>query len=132
MTTKGVFFAICFILVTAQGKSFLEKQEFMDLEKAKLVFGNNKVDVKKFISGDMQERAKQAVAICNDKSFIGKSIPEIREILGKSDGFFWSDGIPAYIIGKGSLKDNSRWQIVFLVHENKKISEVKIHKNCCY
>jgi hypothetical protein len=131
---KKIIFIIGIIIfshLNAKEKSFLEKQEFMDLQKANQVFGSNKVDLKKFISGDFRERGGQAAAICRDKSFIGKSVAEIRNILGKSDGYFWTDHIPAYIIGNGNLKDGSRWQIVFLINEDKKISEVKIHKNCC-
>ena len=69
--------------------------------------------------------------LCLLLNFIGKSAEEVRKELGEFTGNFFSDSIPAYLIEEGWKKGKDTWQLVFLLNENGKVNEVKIHKNCC-
>ena len=73
-----------------------------------------------------------AYSLIKSEKYLGKSVSEIRQELGDPDGYYFSDTYPAYIITDAVNKGVDVWQIVFLIDKNRKISEVVVHKNCCY
>ena len=60
--------------------------------------------------------------------FRGMKTPEVRAELGDPDGFYFRDSFPAYIIDEGTQEG---FQIVFLLNNQFKVSNVIVHKNCC-
>lgn len=97
-------------------------------------WGNASMDLEKFkaATNDETVRAKMACSLLkNQKRFIGKSRPEIWEILGRHDGFYFNEMSPAYIIESAKTKDDSTWQILFRLDRNHRISGVVVHQNCC-
>jgi hypothetical protein len=57
---------------------------------------------------------------------------EIHEKLGPSTGYYFSDLVPAYVIGDLSHGRTETWQIILIPDEDSKVvEEVKIHKKCC-
>jgi len=114
----------------AEVVSEMPRDEFMSLETARKLWGESPFDADKFKNGDEAARASMAVSILkNPKPFIGKTVPELRQILGPQTGFYRFDMNPAYIISESDKADGDTWQILFLIDRHYKIKSVKIHKN---
>jgi hypothetical protein len=106
--------------------------EIMPRDKVCKTWVGAPFDSKKFKNGDEAAKASMACSLLKRQNeFIGKDRSEIREDLGDFDGFYFSDMFPAYMIQSGNSKDQDSWQIVFLLDNNEKVSEVVVHKNCC-
>ena len=60
--------------------------------------------------------------------FRGMKTAQIRAELGNPDGFYFRDSFPAYIIDE---TENDTWQIVFLLNNKFKVSNIIVHRNCC-
>lgn len=101
----------------------------MSLGEAKKRWGNEAFNAKKFREGDAIARSKMVVSLIETKKFLGKTVRQVREELGRPDGYFWSDRIPAYFIEEGWKKKTDSWQLVLLPGEDGYIHEVRIHKN---
>ena len=92
----------------------------------------NAVQFKK-AEGNESIRAKMACSLLkNQNKYIGKYRWEIRKLLGDYSGYYFSERIPTYFIEIGKNKKEETWQIVFLIDSQEKISQIIIHKNCCY
>ena len=104
----------------------------INANQAKQRWGQTSFDPQKFKSGDAKVRASMASSIVSNQNlFRGKSITEIRELLGPTDGFYFKDIFPTYLIQIGQTHDEETWQLVFLLNSERTIDEVIIHKNCC-
>jgi hypothetical protein len=110
------------------------RAKFMPLSQATEKWGVDNFDSTKFQSGDERVRSAMAVDVFkNMKKYIGLTPARIRELFGQPDGYFWSDTILAYQIQYYKNSTRESWQIVFLPDSDlKKITEIKIHKKCCY
>lgn len=104
--------------------------ETMTKAKTAKKWGQEPFNADRFKNGDEKVRASMAFSILADpKPFLKKDVLEIRKILGDPDGFYITDKFPAYII---QLSEQESWQIVFLLDRQDRVSEVIVHKNCCY
>lgn len=103
----------------------------MSAKDVKSKWGDEKADFKKFKDSSYEKKAKMAYSIMTDKSLIGKSYEEIREIFGPNDGYFFTDTIPTYIIQRGKKPSDETWQLVFRMDKKYKVKEIFMHKNCC-
>lgn len=116
-------------------KLYLSRQEFMNVQTAKTRYGAKPIDVDLFRkasgAGHLAMAAAMAVTIIKTKHFIGKTPQEVKSLLGPPTGHFWNDTIPSYIIEEGWRTGQSTWQLVFLLDDLGRISEARIHKNCC-
>lgn len=93
-------------------------------------WGDGPIEVQKFKTGNENLRQKMACSILkNQKSYVGKSIKEIRAEFGDPDGFYFSDIYPAYLITPEEDKAREYWQIVFLLNNDRKVTEIIVHKN---
>ncbi|MBC7420363.1 MAG: hypothetical protein H7328_06500 [Bdellovibrio sp.] len=99
--------------------------------QVKKQWGHESLDIKKFRSSSHEVKAKMAYAIMTDKSFVGKSYEEIRELFRPNEGYYMNDTTPAYIIYDGSKSSENTWQLVFRMDNNYKVRDVIMHKNCC-
>ena len=111
--------------------AYLDKQEFMPLGVAEAKYGKRSFSADRFKTGSVADRAAMSVALIKSRQFIGKTPTEVRTSLGESTGLFWSDAIPAYFVEEGWEKKGDSWQLVFLISNEGKINDVRIHKNCC-
>lgn len=131
---RNLFFlsmTLCFIL---QAPSF--SQTFwgggtLSANEVKKKWGNEKFDLEKFKKGSYEVKASMAFSIMTDKSLIGKSYEDIRQMFGPNDGFYFTDTYPVYIIQKGKNHSEETWQIVFRMNGQYKVRDIIIHKNCC-
>ena len=108
--------------------------ETMSLKKVCKTWGSLPLDIAKFKQAEEDEatRAKMTCSLLkNQKNYIGKDSSEIIKEIGYPDGHYFSDMIPAYIIGGINKTDKNTWQIVFLIDNQEKISKIIVHKNCC-
>ncbi len=95
-------------------------------------WGKEEFNIDRFKQGDVVTRAKMASSLVRQKSkWLGKSRRDIRESLGGFSGFYFSELIPTYIISGGEIDSPETWQIVFLLNNDYKVSDIIIHKNCC-
>lgn len=117
------------IFSLAFGKHFW-RGETISLESAKSKWGSEEFNASIF-KKNYKNRTKMAVTIVTKKILIGKSIKEVRDLLGEHDGYYFSDQTPAYIIYDGSKSGEDTWQIVCLLDKNSAVEEVIFHKNCC-
>lgn len=124
------------VVVGALGSSAIKAYrigETMTLKEAEKRWGKEKLSEEKFKNGSPAVRARMIVDLIQTKRFEGKPVKEVFDSLGWSDGHFFSDMVPAYIVEEGNkaLKKDT-WQVVFLLTgDSQRISEVIIHKNCC-
>lgn len=116
-------------------KTYLQPVEYMSLKKVCHRWGDRPLDTEKFkTSGKNRSvRAKMTCSLLkNQKKYIGLSSKKIKKIFGDYSGYFFSESFPTYIINKATKKDRNVWQILFFVDGKHKVSEIVVHKNCCY
>lgn len=133
MRKFGLFVVSIVILVfcgLAVAKHFW-RGETMSMSAVGKTWGSDPFDALKFRQGDAKTRSKMTKSMMLSKQLIGKSSEEIRKELGSWDGYYFSDMFPAYIIQDGRLEKGDTWQVVFLLDQNQKVTEVIVHKNCC-
>jgi hypothetical protein len=95
-------------------------------------WGSTPFDAEGFREGDAKTRASMAASIQKRaKEFKGKSVLEIREMLGPTDGFYFSDVNPTYLVQIGKDRTEETWQLVFLLNSKRLVEDIIIHKNCC-
>ena len=130
-----VLIGVTSLLFATKKERFLWRGEVMDTKKVCKKWGNAPLDLEKFkaAKNDRSVRAKMACSfVKNQKKFVGKNRTEIWEMLGRHDGFYFSEMTPAYIINNSAKDKNmDTWQILFMMDRNRDITEVVVHKNCC-
>lgn len=128
-----ILISLCFTwIVYGNTKSYLDKWEYMTPQSAEKRWGHKVFSAEAFKSATPQERATMSSDLITKKIFIGKTAEYVRSQLGATSGYFWSDHIPTYFIEEGWSQKKDSWQLVFLLDKNDRVTEVKIHKNCCY
>lgn len=129
---KVISILLIFILSLAGvvAYSYLE-QKTLSASEVKSKWGDQKADFKKFKDSSYEVKAKMAYSIMTDKTLIGKSYEEIRELFGENDGYYFSDTIPTYIVQRGKNKTDETWQLVFRMDNKYNVNEIFMHKNCC-
>lgn len=120
-----------FILSTSIWAVPLIKGETLSPQKTKARWGQQTVDFEKFKTSSIDARAPMAFNIMNDKKLIGKSVEDIRNLLGSPDGFYFIDSYPAYLIQEGKGPNDETWQLVFLLNAKYQVRQIIVHKNCC-
>ena len=122
-----------FFSLTSYGQDYLNRYEYMSLDKVKKKWGTTQFSSKKFKASNEQTKATMVFSLIQSKSYIGKPIKEVFSDLGRSTGYFFSESVPAYVIGDINEKPDELWQIVFLLSKDSKtIADVKVQKKCCY
>lgn len=110
--------------------SYLKTQKVMDLKNAEKRWGVKRFNSEKFKKAGWKERAPIAVDILKrSQSFIGIKRIELLKRLGRHDGFFFRDHIPAYIIEDQLDGAKESWQIIFLLGMDQKVAEIRIFQN---
>ena len=131
----GIFIVFCLALAYGAAKMYLRPVEYMSLKKVCRRWGEQPFNEAKFKAAG-ENRAVRAKMTCsllkNQKEYIGLDSLEIRKRLGDYTGYFFSESFPAYIINRSAEKDRNVWQILFFVDGDHKVSEIVVHKNCCY
>lgn len=126
----GLIVAGC--LTLAYASKHFWRGEVMPIDKVGKTWGKGAFDLKKFKESGEKDRAKMAYSLVSQqKQYLGKDVTEIRSLFGDPDGFYFRDTFPAYIIQRRIHETDSAWQIVFLLDNNFKVSEIFVHKNCC-
>lgn len=105
--------------------------ETLSLEQAEKRWGRSVFSEENFKNGSPEIKAKMAVEIVEKKIFVGSTIQEVETALGRHDGHYKNDFIPAYALNEGWKKNEDTWQLVFLPNSDRQIKDVFIHKNCC-
>lgn len=108
--------------------SWLEQQAFLTTSKVKTLFGNAKFEKEKFRTGSNLQRGEMAASLLLLKPYIGADFAKVIEDLGPVTGHFWADWIPAYLIDSPKIKQQ-KWQLVFLLSKDRKVSDIRVHKN---
>ena len=65
------------------------------------------------------------------EDYVGMHRREIGPLFGNFSGYYHSELHPTYLIEVPNTKEQDRWQIVFLIGRDEKVSQVFVHKNCC-
>lgn len=100
----------------------------MSYDEASKRWGSVEFKSVDFKNGSITTKAKMAASILKNTPFKNKSVTDVWAALGRHDGYYQNDVVPAYIIDD---KENDVWQVVFLVDSDRNITDVIIHKNCC-
>ncbi len=133
--SAGIFIAFCAAIAYGAAKMHLRPMEYMSLKKTCRRWGEQPFNEEQFkaAGGDRAVRAKMTCSLLkNQKKYIGLDSLEIRKRLGDYTGYFFSESFPAYMINSAAEKDKNAWQILFFVDGEHKVSEIVVHKNCCY
>lgn len=129
-----LFISLFYVWAKSSSKHFWHG-DLMSEKKVCERWGKQALNVKKFKSAGegSSVRAKMACSLIkNKKKFLGKDTGEIMKLFGSCDGHYFSDMIPAYLIEIASKKGQDSWQIVFLIDRRERVSDIVVHKNCCY
>lgn len=95
-------------------------------------WGNQEFDFDEFRNGDELARSRMAYQVLSNKeAFAGMFVTDVREKLGTPTGYYFSDTFPAYLIQRAETRKEEAWQIVFLLNQERKVTDVIVHKNCC-
>ena len=103
----------------------------MSAKEVKAKWGSEQFDSKKFKAGSYEIKSKMAYSIMTDKSLKGRSFEDIRELFGPSEGFYFIDTYPAFIVQRGKNHSEETWQLVFKMDNNYNVRDIIMHKNCC-
>ena len=131
----GGIIALCFSIAYGVTKMYLQPMEFMSLKQVCHRWGERPLDAEKFKASDKDRdiRAEMACSLLkNQNKYIGRDSLEIKKIFGDYSGYFFSEAFPTYLINKVEKGDRNVWQILFFVDGEHKVSEIVVHKNCCY
>jgi hypothetical protein len=110
----------------------IPRDVFLPASEVQKRWGELPFDAARFKVGDDALRAKMAVSMLkNPRSFLGKSSTEIREMLGGPTGHYRWDVNPAYMISEIGPPKPEAWQILFFLDKDRKVRELKVHRNCC-
>ena len=120
---------ISFISAAILYAQIFPKGIFLSAKEVEKRWGSKPLNAAEFKKGNSLIRAPMAASILKEKSLIGKTNAEIWELLGRHDGYYFSDLIPAYVIEDNSMKGGDVWQIVFFLDRNDYIKSIKVHKN---
>lgn len=123
--------ALSSAVLKAEQSNYLDAEVFMKLSDAQKKWGAKEFSSKGFREGNVKVRSQMAVSLIKGKTFVGKRPDEVKEALGIFSGHFWSHAVPTYLIEEGWNQNSDSWQLVFLLDDKGKVSDVKIHKNCC-
>jgi hypothetical protein len=109
---------------------YVQKTKQLSYEEAKMRWGQKPFSAQVFLQGNWRVRAPLAVDLLSRKGlYIGKSETQLRKELGRHDGFFWRDSIPAYIIEDGLETGKDSWQLVFFINRQNNVSDIRIYQN---
>lgn len=95
-------------------------------------WGKSDFDIEKFKANKPGDRLKMAYSMVTSKKFNGRTPLDVKKELGPPSGYYFSDSYLTYLLPETKPNENEIWQIVFLLNKERNISEVVVHKNCCY
>ncbi len=126
------FLSALLFSVTALSLQHFWRGKTMSIAEAEKRWGKAEFDIIKFRDGDITTRAAMAASLKKqEKKFKGKHVDEIRNELGPTSGFYFSDVYPTYLIQAGKSNKEETWQIVFLLNKDRRAESIIIHRNCC-
>ena len=128
----GFSILVVCVVALAGTKTYLDHWTYLNDKEAQKRWGNKPFAIESFRKGSISERAAEAADLLRKQALVGKTADEVVEALGATSGYFWSDRFPTYFIEEGWAKKKDSWQIVFLLNTDERVTEVRIHKNCCY
>ena len=108
--------------------------DFMSTEEVCQRWGNQPLNVEQFKSAGEDEtvRARMACSLLTHQSqYIGKDVTDIYNTFGPAEGYYVSEGYPAYLIETARTRAPDSWQIVFLADSGWQVSAIVVHRNCC-
>jgi hypothetical protein len=130
--SKPLFLIVLLFSISAFSVQHFWRGSTISESEASRRWGTTEFNSSKFKSGDLKARASMTASLIkNEPKYVGKTILEIRELLGPTDGFYFSDVYPTYLIQIGKNHSEETWQLVFLLDKNRKVARIIIHKNCC-
>lgn len=133
---KKAWVTIAFLFISVVGvalsKSYIRGETISSKETEKR-WGKSDFSVEKFKNGSVESRASMAASLLQHKNnFLGLDRSEIRARLGDYSGYYISGMYPTYLIQDAKNRNEEAWQLVFLIDNKGKITDIVVHKNCCY
>ena len=117
-------------LIKAMGwEKALQRKKSLTLEEAEKKWGAREFSKDVFKKGPGRERAQMAVDLVKSKRFLNEKKEVLVDSLGRQDGFFYDDRVPAYILEEPENNSEIIWQLVFLTDWKGKITEYRFLEN---
>jgi hypothetical protein len=105
---------------------------FLSLKEAKSKWGSLEFKASDFIKSNERQKGSMAVSLLEKKIYINEPMSVVRADIGAPDSYFFSDTIYAYEITPPK-ENKEQWQLIFVPDDKlEKVTEMKIHKKCCY
>lgn len=125
-------FLVGFLGFAAFSSEHFWSGETLSSKEVKTRWGDHPLVFSEFSKGNDAVRAKMAYQILMRKNeFKGMFVTEVREKFGSPTGYYFSDTFPAYLIQRAETRQEEAWQIVFLLNQERKVTNVIVHKSCC-
>lgn len=117
-------------LIKAMGwEKALERKKSLTLEEAEKKWGTREFSKDVFKKGPSRERAQMAVDLVKNKKFLNEKKEVLVDSLGRHDGFFYVDRVPAYILEEPENNSEIIWQLVFLTDWRGNITDYRFLEN---
>jgi len=117
-------------LIKAMGwEKALERKKSLTLEEAEKKWGAREFSKDVFKKGPSRERAQMAVDIVKSKKFLNEKKEVLVDSIGRHDGFFYADRVPAYILEEPENNSEIVWQLVFLSDWKGNITDYRFLEN---
>lgn len=117
-------------LIKAMGwEKALQRKKSLTLEEAEKKWGVREFSKDVFKKGPSRERAQMAIDIVKSKKFINEKKEVLVDSLGRHDGFFYDDRVPAYVLEEPENTSEIIWQLVFLTDWKGNITDYRFLEN---
>jgi len=134
---KKLYLFVLTTLFISSSYSFADDvflREYMPIKKIQQKWNSKiKFDPTNFKGSSSEIKATMVYDLIASKRYIKQPVDKVFNDLGPSTGLFFSEMVPAYVIGNINEKPDELWQVVFLLtRDSKYIEKVVVHKKCCY
>lgn len=117
-------------LIKAMGwEKALQNKKSLTLEEAEKKWGAREFSKEVFKKGPSKERAQMAVDLVKRKKFLNEKKEVLVDLLGRHDGFFYDDRVPAYILEEPENNSEINWQLIFLTDWKGNITDYRFLEN---
>ncbi len=124
---------LAILICWASQSQAMTRAQFMSQSDAEKKWGAKPFSVDLFRAATPKTRSAMAADLAKRNPLKGKSIQDVRGLLGRPDGYFFSDRILAYQIEPFRKETGESWQVIFVPKDgSEEIEAVRIHKKCCY
>lgn len=121
-------------LLAARNLWALLSTDYLSVTEVCQRWGERPLDVAAFRLSEEDPSTRAAMACTlrkNQDEYIGMHHLQIQPLFGDHPGYHATEVVPTYLIETAETEARDSWQIVFPLDQDRNVSDVVVHKNCC-